>query len=90
MNNKLLKIMWVILAIGLVVGVVVGKFIGGSSSEKETAVHQHDEIANVQDQAQIWTCSMHPQIQATITNYALIDKSMFFYLFFLSNPHKTA
>jgi membrane fusion protein, copper/silver efflux system len=57
--KKIIKNIWVILVFGLIVGIVIGKFIGGSSSVKDGEVHELEEL----DKTQIWTCSMHPQIQ---------------------------
>ncbi len=57
--KKIFKNIWVILVIGLIAGIVIGKFIGNDSSPKLTGTHIHnDELKD-----QIWTCSMHPQIQ---------------------------
>ncbi|MEI6866176.1 efflux RND transporter periplasmic adaptor subunit [Flavicella sp.] len=57
--NKILKNIWIILAVGLITGIVIGDFLGGTSTDKEHASHQHDN----EEESQIWTCSMHPQIQ---------------------------
>jgi len=58
--KNILKNKWILIVLVLIVGVVIGKFMGGESSSgnNEEAVHDHDESA-----AEIWTCSMHPQIQ---------------------------
>jgi membrane fusion protein, copper/silver efflux system len=57
--KNILKNKWIMIILVLVLGIVIGKFMGGgeSSTNEETA-HKHSE--NV---AEIWTCSMHPQIQ---------------------------
>ena len=57
--KKILKNKWIALILVLVIGIVIGKLIGGPSSQKEKAAHQHDEVGK----REIWTCSMHPQIQ---------------------------
>lgn len=55
LNNK-----WIVIVLVLILGIVIGKFIGGgNSSNTEVGIHIQDEIA----EEQIWTCSMHPQIQ---------------------------
>lgn len=58
MKNKM-KIALAVIFV-LMVGIWIGKMIGGNENQSttttETAVHTHEE-------AQIWTCSMHPQIR---------------------------
>lgn len=55
LNNK-----WIVIILVLILGIVIGKFIGGGNSTDEAiGTHIHDETAA----EQIWTCSMHPQIQ---------------------------
>jgi len=58
MKNKM-KIAFVVFFV-LIVGIWIGKMIGGnenqSTTTKGSTVHTHEE-------AQIWTCSMHPQIR---------------------------
>ncbi len=57
--KKILNNKWVMLILVLSIGIVIGKFIGGSSVKEENSTHQHDES----EDSEIWTCSMHPQIQ---------------------------
>ena len=55
LNNK-----WIVIILVLILGIVIGKFIGGGNSTDEAlGTHIHDETS----EEQIWTCSMHPQIQ---------------------------
>ena len=55
LNNK-----WIVIILVLILGIVIGKFIGGGDATTEgQGTHIHDENAK----EQIWTCSMHPQIQ---------------------------
>ena len=55
LNNK-----WIVIVLVLILGIVIGKFIGGGNSTDEAiGSHIHDETS----EEQIWTCSMHPQIQ---------------------------
>lgn len=55
LNNK-----WIVIVLVLILGIVIGKFIGGRNSTDEAiGSHIHDETS----EEQIWTCSMHPQIQ---------------------------
>lgn len=55
LNNK-----WIVIILVLILGIVIGKFIGGGNSTDEAiGTHIHDETT----EEQIWTCSMHPQIQ---------------------------
>ena len=55
----ILKNKWITIGIVLILGIVIGIFMGGGySSNEETATHERDEV-----KAEIWTCSMHPQIQ---------------------------
>ena len=55
LNNK-----WIVIILVLILGIVIGKFIGGGNSTNETVgTHIHDETS----EEQIWTCSMHPQVQ---------------------------
>ena len=58
--KNILKNKWIVIVLVLILGIVIGKFMGiGNSSENNgEAVHEHSEAA-----AEIWTCSMHPQIQ---------------------------
>lgn len=66
-NNKNLKKMknilknkWIIIILVLVLGIIIGNFMGGGEEAVEPhGTHLHD--ASAEDQ--IWTCSMHPQIQ---------------------------
>ncbi len=58
--KNILKNKWVILIAVLAIGIVIGNYMGGTSpNEETTSAHQHDESS----QSEIWTCSMHPQIQ---------------------------
>lgn len=57
--KKILKNIWLMLAIGLVAGIIIGKYIGEPSADKATTKLQTKQITKTQ----IWTCSMHPQIQ---------------------------
>jgi membrane fusion protein, copper/silver efflux system len=58
--KNILKNRWIVVVLVLIVGIVIGKLMGGGdSSNKEVGTHIHDET----EQEQIWTCSMHPQIQ---------------------------
>lgn len=55
LNNK-----WIVIILVLILGIVIGKFIsGGNSTDEAIGTHIHDETS----EEQIWTCSMHPQIQ---------------------------
>jgi len=57
--ENILKNKWLGFVLILILGIVIGKFIGGgNSSDEATATHEHSET-----EAEIWTCSMHPQIQ---------------------------
>ncbi|MBL4668452.1 MAG: efflux RND transporter periplasmic adaptor subunit [Flavobacteriales bacterium] len=57
--KNILKNKWITIGIVLILGIVIGNFMGGgNSSNEETATHERDEV-----KAEIWTCSMHPQIQ---------------------------
>ena len=57
--KKIFKNIWVILVIGLIAGIIIGQYTGSNSSEELVGTHIHDD--EMKDQ--IWTCSMHPQIQ---------------------------
>jgi membrane fusion protein, copper/silver efflux system len=57
--KNILKNKWVILALVLFVGIIIGKFMGSNSSNEIQSDKQIDEIAT----SEIWTCSMHPQVQ---------------------------
>jgi len=54
-NNK-----WIMLIGVLLVGIIIGRLILPSSNE---STHQHIDSSKNQHIDQIWTCSMHPQIQ---------------------------
>ncbi|MBL4594540.1 MAG: efflux RND transporter periplasmic adaptor subunit, partial [Flavobacteriales bacterium] len=57
--ENILKNKWVVIVLVLILGIVIGKFMGGgNSSDEEIVIHEHNET-----EAEIWTCSMHPQIQ---------------------------
>lgn len=57
--NNILKNKWILIILALAVGIVIGQFIGDSPvlETGEKNQHDHSEVAD------IWTCSMHPQIQ---------------------------
>ena len=57
--KNILKNKWILIILVLIIGIIIGKFIGGDSSNEVTGTHVHDDTA----EEQIWTCSMHPQIQ---------------------------
>ncbi len=58
--KNILKNKWIVIILVLILGIVIGKFIGGGNSTNEAVgTHIHDETL----EEQIWTCSMHPQIQ---------------------------
>ncbi len=60
MNSKL--IITAILAIGI--GLAAGYFIFGNKNNSDMGTHHHPETANTSStSAEIWTCSMHPQIR---------------------------
>lgn len=47
----------------LVVGLILGWLFFHSSNKSTEAVHDHTEHAEEEEEATIWTCSMHPQIK---------------------------
>jgi Cu(I)/Ag(I) efflux system membrane fusion protein len=49
----------------LVLGLLAGYFLFGGEAEAmdEHASHDHEEMGEGSGEAEIWTCSMHPQIQ---------------------------
>lgn len=55
LNNK-----WIIIIVVLGIGILIGRSFQPKQTEnqKEESAHQHDE-----SDGQLWTCSMHPQIQ---------------------------
>ncbi len=57
--KNLLKNIWFVLAIGLIAGIFIGNFVGGDKAPENAEEHFHD----ASNEDQIWTCSMHPQIQ---------------------------
>ena len=57
--KNIFKNKWIVIILVLVLGIVIGKFIGNDSSTKKDESHIHNETVA----AEIWTCSMHPQIQ---------------------------
>ncbi|HHG84119.1 MAG TPA: efflux RND transporter periplasmic adaptor subunit, partial [Bacteroidetes bacterium] len=60
--KNILKNKWVALGLVLILGIIIGKFVwGGTPAKKMESEHVHDEILSAD--GQIWTCSMHPQIQ---------------------------
>ena len=59
--KKLLNNNWLRLAAVLAVGMLIGKLMSTSSNQPtDTSAHQHIEQSSHQE---VWTCSMHPQIQ---------------------------
>lgn len=58
--ENILKNKWIVIVLVLILGIVIGKFMGGGDSPNNTegTAHEHSEA-----KAEIWTCSMHPQIQ---------------------------
>ncbi|PCJ23024.1 MAG: efflux transporter periplasmic adaptor subunit [Flavobacteriales bacterium] len=58
--KNILKNKWIVIVLVLILGIGIGKFMGGgnSSTNEDTATQESSEVI-----AEIWTCSMHPQIQ---------------------------
>ena len=58
--KNILKNKWTLIVSVLILGIVIGKFMGegNSSVNSGEAIHDHSDATS-----EIWTCSMHPQIQ---------------------------
>jgi len=61
--KNILKNKWVLILVVLIIGIVLGRFMfGGSVSSNHD--HEFSSLRGDQEeQEQIWTCSMHPQIR---------------------------
>ncbi|KAA3640414.1 MAG: efflux RND transporter periplasmic adaptor subunit [Bacteroidetes bacterium] len=58
-SSKSILFMLLAMVVGIGIGYLASRFISNDFSPND----QHDHSADVQDEATIWTCSMHPQIQ---------------------------
>ena len=58
--KKILNNKWILIVGVLIIGILIGRNFNSTNNQVvEETIHQHDES----EDGQIWTCSMHPQIQ---------------------------
>lgn len=60
--KNIFKNPWVIVVIALAIGLIGGYFIWGGNTP-----HEHEDAISENEQAQVWTCAMHPQIRQNET-----------------------